>query len=240
MLNDLGYCIRTLTKSPGLAAVAILSLGLGIGLNLTVFGIFESLFLRGVTAEDPAHTFHVWIGGSNRASYPNFRDLRQSGVAPFVSAYSLMQFSLGAADRRERIYGQSVAGDYFEMLGVQPFLGRRFNAEEKDVERGSRVAILSYPFWLQRFGADRTVLGKALRLNGEPFTIVGVLPEGYRSIHGFATEPPFYVPYSRAVDPNCLDRNGHPLELAIRTAPGTTRQQATASLLSVIKRLERL
>src|SRR5689334_22914276 len=100
-------------------AVAILSLGLGIGLNLTVFGIFESMFIRGVTAADPDHTVHVWMGGGNRTSYLNFRDIRDSKAVPQLAAYTLSQFSLGAGDNREKIYGQAVAGDYFEMLGVK-------------------------------------------------------------------------------------------------------------------------
>lgn len=240
MLNDLRYTLRTLLKSPGLAGIAILSLGLGIGLNLTVFGIFESMFIRGVTAADPEHTFHVWVGGSNRASYPNLQDLRRSGAVKWLVGYTAMQFSVGDGERREKIYGQPVAGDYFEMLGVQPSLGRGFTAEEKIAERDTRVVILSYPFWKQRFHGDRAALGETLRLNGQPFTIVGVLPEAYRSIHGFAMEPPFYVPYSGAVDPAYKDRTQHPLELAMRIAPGQTREQATASILAAANELERV
>src|ERR1700682_1573656 len=131
MLNDLRYALRTLLKSPGLAGIAILSLGLGIGLNLTIFGIFESIFMRGVTAADPEHTFHVWVGGSNRASYPNLQDLRRSAAVRGLVGYTAIKFSVGDGERREKIYGQPVAGDYFEMLGVQPSLGRGFTAEEK-------------------------------------------------------------------------------------------------------------
>src|SRR5215472_3925065 len=105
MGHDLIYSLRLFRKSPGFAAVAILSLGLGIGLNLTVFGGFESLFLRGVTAADPDHTFHLWAGGSNRASFPNYRDLLDSRAVPTMAAYSLMQFSLGRGDHREKIFG---------------------------------------------------------------------------------------------------------------------------------------
>jgi hypothetical protein len=240
MLQDLRYCLRSLTKNPGLAGVAILSLGLGIGLNLTVFGIFESMFIRGVTAADPDRTFHVWAGGSNRVSYPNYRDLRDSKSVPWLTAYSLMQFSLGKGERKESIFGQAVAGDYFEMLGVQPFVGRGFTPEEKQPERAAHVAIISYPFWTQRFGSDPAVTGKTLRLNGQLFTIIGVLPRGYRSIHGFAMEPPFYLPYSGVTDAAWQDRDGHPLEMAMRTGPGQTRGQATAALLATAKELERV
>jgi predicted permease len=240
MGHDLIYSLRLFRKSPGLAAVAILSLGLGIGLNLTVFGEFESLFLRGVTAADPDHTFHLWAGGSNRASFPNYLDLLDSRAVPTMAAYSLMQFSLGRGDHREKIFGQAVAGDYFEMLGVRPILGRGLTEEEKRPESDARLALLSYPFWKQRFAGSPQVLDEVLWLNGQPFRIVGVLPEGYRSLHGFASEPPFYVPYSGAIDSGWRDRGGHGLELALRTAPGQSRQQAAAALLPVAKELERL
>ncbi len=217
----------------------VLSLGLGIGLNLTVFGVFEAMFFRGVTAVHPQRTFHLWIGGSNRASYPNFRDIRDSKVVESVFAYSISSFTLGDGDKRQRIYGQVVAGDYFEALGVQPVLGRGFTAEEKSPEREATVVILSHTYWQQKFGGDAGVLGQTLRLNGRPFTIVGVLPASYRSMHGFALEPPFYVPYSGATDPAYRDRAGHPLELAITTRPGQTVNQASAALLAATKELER-
>jgi predicted permease len=193
-----------------------------------------------VTAADPDHTYHLWAGGSNRASYPSFRDLRESRAVPTMSAYSLIQFSLGRGDGREKTFGQAVAGDYFEMLGVRPIVGRGFTEEEKRPERDARVALMSYPFWKQRFGESPQVLEHVLWLNGQPFQIVGVLPEGYRSLHGFGSEPPFYVPYSGAIDPAWRDRKTLGLELAVRTAPGQSAEQASAALLSVAKELERL
>jgi putative ABC transport system permease protein len=238
--QDLRYCLRSLAKTPGLVMAAMLSLGLGIGLNLTVFGIFEAMFFRGVTAESPEHTFRLWIGGSNRASYPNFRDLQESGAVPQVFGYSLAPFLVGEGEARQRIFGQVVAGDYFEALGITPIHGRRFTGEEKQPEREARVALLSYGYWQQRYGGDKAVLGQSLKLNNEPFTIVGILPATHRSLHGFALDPPYYVPYSGATDKNYGDRNGHPLELAIRTAPHQTREQASAALLAAVRELERL
>ncbi|MEO8658304.1 MAG: ABC transporter permease [Bryobacteraceae bacterium] len=240
MVQDLRYCVRALSKSPGLVAAAILSLGLGIGLNLTVFGIFEAMFFRGVTAVSPDRTFHLWIGGSNRASYPNYRDIRDAKVVQDVFAYSLAQFTMGEGEKRERIYAQLVAGDYFEALGAQPMLGRGFNAQEKQPEREARVVILSYGYWQQHFNGDRGVLGQTFRLNTQPFQIVGVLPATYRSMHGFAMEPPFYVPYSAATDSSYRDRTSSGLELAFRTRPAQTADQAKAALLSTTKELERL
>ncbi|HLY18034.1 MAG TPA: ABC transporter permease [Bryobacteraceae bacterium] len=240
MGKDLRYCFRALLKSPGLFAVAIVSLALGIGLNLTVFGLFESMFFRGVTAADPDHTFHVWIGGSNRASYPNLHDLRDARAVAQLAGYEITEFSLDEGGQRQKISGQAVTGDYFEMLGVTPFLGRRFSAEEKAPERELPVAILSYPFWQQRFHSDREVLGRALRLNGRPFTVIGVLPDGYRSIHGFAMEPPFYVPYSSAMDAGYRQRGAHPLDLIMRTGPAQTRAGAEAAMTAAVRELGRL
>lgn len=240
VISDLRYCLRSLAKCPGLVSIAVISLGVGIGLNLVVFGFFESMLIRGVTASDPAHTFHVWAGGSNRTSYPNYRDLRAYGAVHSLAAYSLVSFTLGDGDAPELIKGQTVAGDYFEMLGVQPLLGRGFTVEEKTPERDSRVMLISYPFWKQRFHSDPRVLGQTMRVNGQPFTIIGVLPEGYRSIHGIAIEPPLYVPYSGAVDANYQDRRAHPLELVMHIASPQTREQATAALLAAAKECERI
>jgi putative ABC transport system permease protein len=240
MIQDFRFCLRTLSKGPGLMSAAILSLGLGIGLNLTVFGVFEAMFFRGVTAVNPERTFHLWIGGSNRASYPNFRDIRDANVVQDVFAYSIAAFTIGDGDKRQRIYGQVVAGDYFEALGVAPMLGRGFTVDEKLPEREARVALLSYGYWQQKFSGDPAVLGQPLRLNGQPFTIVGVLPPYYRSMHGFSVEPPFYVPYSGVTDAAYRDRSGHGLELAIRTRLNQSIEQAHAALLGVSKELERL
>lgn len=240
MTQDIRFCLRALSKSPGLVLAGVLSLGLGIGLNLTVFGVFEAMFYRGVTAANPDRTFHLWIGGSNRASYPNFQDVRAANAVQDVFAYSIAPFTLGDGEKRQRVYGQIVAGDYFETLGVQPLLGRGFTAEEKMPEREARVVILSYGYWQQKFNGDRGVLGRPLRLNAQPFTIVGVLPASYRSMHGFALEPPFYVPYSGATDPAWRDRSGHGLELAVRSRPGQSLEQASAALLPVVTQLGRL
>ena len=206
---------------------------------MCVFGIFESMFMHGVTAADPSHTYHLWVGGGNRTSYSTFKDLREANAVADIAGYTLMQFSLGQ-DSRRKIYGQAIAGNYFEMLGVSPLLGRRFTQTEKKPEYGMQVAMLSYPFWQQEFHASRNVLGEQLVLNGKPFTVIGVLPPGYRSIHGFALEPPFYVPYSSAVDSSYLVRDSYALELVIRTRPGQTQNQASAALLAAAKNIQRI
>jgi hypothetical protein len=239
---DTGYpfLLASAVEESGPGAGGILSLGLGIGLNLTVFGVFEAMFFRGVTAANPDRTFHLWTGGSNRASYPDFQDIRAANAVQDVFAYSIARFTLGDGEKRQRVYGQVVAGDYFETLGVQPMLGRGFTAEEKMAEREGRVVILSYGYWQQKFDGDRGVLGRRLRLNAQPFTIVGVLPATYRSMHGFALEPPFFVPYSGATDPSWRDRSGHGQELAVRSRHGQSLEQASAAVLPVVKQLERL
>lgn len=240
MWQDLKYGFRNLVQSPVLAMVAIASVALGIGLNVCVFGVFESMFIHGVTAADPDHTYHLWIGGGNRTSYSTLIDLREANAVADLAGYTLMQFSLGEGDSRRKIYGQAITGNYFEMLGVIPSLGRTFLDSEKRPEFGTQVAVLSYPFWQQQYQGSRDVLGKRLLLNGKPFIIVGVLPVGYRSIHGLALEPPFYVPYSSAVDSAYQMRDSYSLELVIRTRPGQTKGEASAALLGAAKRIQRL
>ena len=239
MGHDLIYALRLFRKSPGLAAVAILSLGLGIGLNLTVFGGFESLFLRGVTAADPGHTYHLRAGGSNRASYANYRDLCNTHAVPTMAAYSLMQFSLGRGEDREKIFGQAVAGEYFEMLGVRPILGRGFIEEEKRPERFTRSAavlsILETAFRRQPPGARRSSLAQRAAVP-DCGRVTGRVSFAARLRKRAAV----YVPYSGAIDSGWRDRAGHGLELALRTAPGQSREQAAAAMLSAAKELERL
>src|SRR5215472_9423294 len=159
MLQEIRYCFRNLSKNPALMAVAIASLGLGIGLNLTVFGVFESMFLAGVSASEPDRIFHLWVGGSNRASYPNFRDLRDSKAVADLAGYDVRQFSLGGGDDRRKEFGEALAGHYFEMLGVQPAAGRLFTADEEKPERDARVTIISDLFWRRQYSADPRALG---------------------------------------------------------------------------------
>jgi MacB-like periplasmic core domain len=188
MSQDIRYCFRTLWKNPGLMAVAIISLGLGIGVNLTVFGVFQSMFLAGVTASDPGRTFHVLVGGSNRTSYPNFRDLRDSKAVAELAGYDVMEFNIGAGEPRNKEFGQAVTSRYFQMLGVQPATGRLFTAEEQQPERNAQVAILSDGYWRRQYSADPKALGETIHVNGKPYTVVGVLPKSYRSIHGMGIE----------------------------------------------------
>src|SRR6516225_10687319 len=101
MLQEIRYCFRNLSKNPGLMAVAIASLGLGIGLNLTVFGVFESMFLAGVSASEPDRIFHVRVGGSNRTSYLNFRDLRDVKAVE-LAGYDVLELSVGTGEQRRK------------------------------------------------------------------------------------------------------------------------------------------
>jgi predicted permease len=241
MLQEIRYCFRNLSKNPGLMAVAIASLGLGIGLNLTVFGIFESMFLAGVSASEPDRIFHLWVGGSNRASYPNFRDLRDSNAVADLAGYDGRQFSLGSSDDRKKEFGQVIAGRYFEMLGVQPATGRLFTADEEKPERDAQVAIISDGFWRRQYSADPRALGATIHLNGRPYTIVGILPKSYRSIHGMGVQLPLYVPYTVALaGASANDRTAGSLELLIKLAPGVTREQGSAALLAASRELGRL
>jgi predicted permease len=222
-------------------AVAIASLGLGIGLNLTVFGVFESMFLAGVTAAEPDRILHLWVGGSNRASYLNFRDLRDGKALADLAGYDVRQFSLGNREDRRKEFGQAIAGRYFEMLGVQPATGRLFTAEEEKPERDAQVAIISDGFWRRQYSADPRTLGATVHLNGRPYTIVGILPKSYRSIHGMGIQPPFYVPYSTALaGASANDRRAGSLELLMKLAPGVTREQGSAALSAASKELGRL
>ena len=240
MIQDLRYAFRTIWKSPGLVAVAVFSLGLGIGLNTTIFGLFKSVFLTGVTAKDPERLIHVRVGGSNRASYPNFRELRDAKAVQDLAGYDVTQLRWDHGDAGEKIFVEAVTGNYFDLLGVGAALGRTFDVSEGNPANNAQVAVVAHSFWQNRLAGDPGVLGRKLSLGGKPFTVIGVLARNYRSIHGFGIEPPVYVPYSGALRADLDKRAPRHLELVARMAPGVTQPQAMAAVQSAAKQLERL
>ena len=194
--QDLRFAARTLRRAPGFTAVAVLTLAVGIGANTAIFSAVNAMLLRplpfaapeelmavGTTApalgDRPARTGGLW-------SYPKFALLRDAqtvfaDLAPWTGG----QWTLRGGEA-ERVDGEMVGARYLTTLGVRPALGRNFLAEEDRHAGGPRVALISDALWSRRFGADPGVLGRALDVNGQPFTIVGVLPRGFRGLTGKA------------------------------------------------------
>ncbi len=184
---DVTFGLRWLARSPGVAATATLSMAVGIGANVAIFSGVNTLLLERLPVADPtalvllglASNGHDGIQGTT-FPYPFYRQLRDSGVAlSGVLATADMSPSLDAGGAPERVRGQLVSGNYFDVLGVAPLLGRHLTPAD-DHPGANQVAVLDYGAWLRRFGGDPNIVGHVIRLNGLPVTIIGISPRGFR------------------------------------------------------------
>src|SRR5437588_4366181 len=184
-MNDFRYALRTLAKSPGFTAVAVLTLALGIGPNTAIFSLVYGVLLKPLPypeADRLVGLAETYQGNRNEldVACDEFRYLEDpSRVFERLAVSTEVGFSVFTGDIAERVNGLRVSKDFFATLGVRPALGRDFLAEE-DQMGGASVAILSHGYWTRRFGGDRGVVGRAITLDGRPTTIVGVLPASFR------------------------------------------------------------
>src|SRR5688572_2711428 len=174
-LWDLREAFRGLRKAPGLVAICVLSLGLGVGVNLTLFSWLSAMFFDRPTIAEPHEVVGIEPGNSNQFSYLNYRDLERAGIFESVFGSRRTELSLRTGDTTQRVPGLAVTGNFFDGLGVPARYGRVFTGTEAAVERDARVAVASYAFWRRTLGADRAAIGRVLNLNGQAYTLVGVL-----------------------------------------------------------------
>ena len=192
MLSDLRYAIRTLRKNPGFALIAILSLALGIGANAAIFSLAEYLLLRPLAVPRASEIVVVQaqLRGESTGlvqqaglSYPDFIDLQRKSRS-FSGLAASQYFPFGIAHDRTTLpkmkYGALVSGNFFDVLGVRPQLGRGFRADEDQAPGRDAVVVLGHDFWETEFASRPDVVGKSIFLNGLPFTVVGVALEQFR------------------------------------------------------------
>jgi predicted permease len=238
LLQDARRAARVLLGSPGLLAVAVLSIGLELGVNLTLFTAVRAVFFHTPSLADPHRVVGVEPGNSNQFSYLNFRDLQESGIFESVAGFRRVTLNLRGRDQVERVNGFAVTANFFEMLGVSAAIGRPFTAAEAAAEKQPRLAVLSFRFWQLHFNEDPGVIGQRLTLNNASFDVIGVLPESYRAV-GPTDAPDLYVPLSALVLPTMVNRNnGNALGVLGRLRPGTTREQAQAAVTTLGRQLE--
>ncbi len=181
--RDLRHAFRTLATTPGFTVVVLLTLALGIGANTAIFSLTDQLLLRLLPVKDPRAlvTFEnpgAYSGrqvNNNTFSYPMYRDFRdRNRVFSGVIASFPTSVTLTVDGQAERVNGELVSGNYFDVLGVQPSLGRAFTADDERAPGAHPVAMLSHGCWVRRFGASPAVIGQAVGINGHPMTIVGI------------------------------------------------------------------
>src|SRR5687767_3466108 len=238
VLRDIRYGVRSLAKAPALALVATLALTLGIGVTAVMFSIIYGALMKGLPFDEGDRIVQLVranpTNGSNGMGTPisDFVDYRdQQKTMSSFSAYYTGTVNVSGEVEAERFSGAFVTASALELTRVRPFLGRTFQPGE-DSPSGPRVAILGYGMWQRRFGSDSAILGKALRANGVPYTIIGVMPEGFL----YPDNAAIWLPLQ--LDPVALPRGqGNWLTVAGRLKDGVTIEQATADVSAIAQRL---
>jgi predicted permease len=259
LMRDLRYGVRVLAKQPGFTAVAALALALGIGVNTAILSAVNGFVLRPLPVEEPEELMSPYWGkkadaeGWGEFSYANYVDLREQNKSfsdlcawDEVSAGVNSGESRNAGDdeRAEVVWGELVSANYFDVMGVKPMLGRVFSPEEDRTPNTHPVAVISYPMWQRRFDADAGVVGKTVYLNGNAFTVIGVMPESFLG-STFYLRYSFWAPSMMAQKFNRraewkTDRGYATVRLYGRLKPGVTEAQASADLNSVASNLAQL
>ena len=241
-LQDVRYGLRTLAKNPGFTIVAVAALALGIGANSAIFSVVNSVLLRPLPFKDPNQLVMVWdeqthLGFPKDTPTPaNFLDWqRQNSVFAGMAAMAQRSFNLTGNGEPERLDGRRISANLFDLLGIQPQLGRNFRPEEDTP--GTRVVILSHGLWERRFGADPRIIGRAINLNGESYIVVGVMPAAMelpRMMTDWREQ--LWVPLAFPLT-EAAARSSHYLEVIARMKPGVTLQQAQTEMSTIAARL---
>jgi predicted permease len=245
LMSDLRYALRALRRSPGFAAAAILSLALGIGANTAIFTLINALLLRALPIREPRQL--VLVDRSNMETksltsfpYPFYRELRDHNeVFSGILCYSSISPSLRVGASPERVTGELVSGNYFDVLGVRPYVGRLFTQADDRVPGLVRVVVLSFGFWRRRFGADPGVVGRVIHLNTTPMTVIGVTPPGFDGLEAgqsIDVRAPMMMRAEMwpAVYDQLESRGDWWLSMAGRLKPGVNRAQAEAAVLPML------
>jgi putative ABC transport system permease protein len=235
--QDLRFGARMLMKQPGFTLIALLTLAIGIGANTAIFSVVNGVLLRPLPYHDPGRLAMLWTDDTKHGvheegtSYPNFADWRSQSraFADMAICGRGAPLILTGADEPERVMAEDVSANLFPLLGVNPMLGRAFSTDEE--EQGARVVVLSYGFWLRRFGGAADLTGKSLEIEGSNWRVIGVMPQGFY----FPTkDTPFWLPASLT---GRKDRFNDEWRVIGRLKPEATFAQAQAEMTATGRRL---
>jgi putative ABC transport system permease protein len=251
LMQYLRHALRQLRKSPGFTLTVVVTLALGIGANAAVFTLFDQVLLRMLPVQHPQQLVRFnWTGGysggasvfggemNDYFSYPMYKDLRDKNqVFSGVVAVDKTNVGVNWNNQAEDQDAELVTGNYFQVLGLQPVVGRLLTPQDDTAKGANPQLVLSYAYWKSRFAGSPAVIGQTLRINGRPFTIVGVAPEAFQTAIG-GYKPGLFLPISMSevAMPSTASRdilNNHQyiwLTLIARLKPGITASQAEASL----------
>jgi putative ABC transport system permease protein len=235
--QDVRFGFRTLRKNPGFTTVAVLTLALGIGATTAIFSVVDAVLLRPLSIQDPSHVVLLqewWKGSAGDISVGNFNDIKkESSSYVEVSCSNNASFNLETRDIPERVDGEVATFDYFATFGVQPIAGRVFTADE-DRPGQAPVVVISERLWRTRLHADPSVIGKPIRVNGLPTTVVGVMPKGFDPLLSNSNlwVPAAFTPVQLA------DHDNHYLNVMARLKSEVAMTKAQSELELIAHRLQ--
>jgi predicted permease len=252
-MGDLRYTLRLAARTPLVMASAVLSLALGMGANLAIYRGVSSVLTASLPVRHLDRLVSIYGTDQKNAgaggytffpvSYPNYVDYRAAGTAfSDLVAHTFIQVNLLTGTEPEQVAGRMVTGNYFDVLGVRAALGRTFLPEEDLVPGAHPVVVLSHGLWQRAFGADRAVIGRTVRVDGRPFTVVGVAPAGFRGLDTLSPAE-LWVPMMMhqqvfSYDEYFNQRRWRMFQLVGRLKPGASLRQAALSLEDLARRLE--
>ena len=228
LLADLRHSFRVLIKSPGFTTVAVLALALGIGANTAIFSVIDRVLLAPLPFKNSERIMRLARkfpnGNGSSVSIPKYMAWRKSQAFEAMAAYDFgsVSLNLGMGDRPNPVNGMHVTADFFKVFGVAPVLGRTFTPQE-DMPNAGKFTVLTFNLWKNRLGGDRDIVDKTIMLGGEPYVVLGILPQGYQP------DPPTDLYLPEQFDPNSTNQ-GHIYYVAGRLQPGESIDQAQAEL----------
>jgi predicted permease len=242
-VRDIRFASRRLRRSPGFALTAILTLAVGIGANVIVFSALNGIILRPLPVPHPHNLFQI-VGGEDSGdaqSYPDYRDYQdRNQLFTGILAYKIFRAGIEIDRSVSQSWGEAASGNYFDVLGLHPALGRFFHAADEHGLASAPYVVISYDFWQRRFAADPHILGKVISLNRHPFTFIGVAPQTFHGTDSFFW-PDYWIPAVNAQQVTGWDdfdwRRHREFTLLGRLKPGITQQQASQSIEAVAKQM---
>jgi predicted permease len=241
---DVRIAVRNLRRSPGFTIAAVVTLALAIGANAVVFGVLNALILRPLNVPDAQSLYTIERGSfkDQATSYPDYLDLRdRNRTFDGLTAYILTQVVLDTGRNPSEVWGYEVAGNYFDAMKIQPYLGRFFHVADEHGPNSAPYLVLTYSYWHSHFQDDRGIVGRVVQVNKHPYTILGVTPPEFNGTLVFFY-PDFFFPMTNQEDgPSFLNNRGRRNIFMVlgHVKPGVTPAQAIADLDSVGAYLEK-
>jgi putative ABC transport system permease protein len=239
LIKDIRYGVRGLWKRPGFTVVAVLTLALGIGANTAIFSVVNAVLLKPLQFRDPDRLVMIWEDATfagfprNTPAPANYVDWKtQTQSFEDVAATAESTFNLTGDGDPERVSAYRVTANFFPLFGVAPALGRGFTADD-DRPGAQKVAVLSHSLWQARYGSNSQIVNRDIQLNGEKYTVVGVMPAGFQF---FERDVRLWVPIALDAE-DLANRGGHYLKVVARLKPGVTLDQAQADLAALMARI---